>query len=80
MLKYIIFVVILYFIFHQNCKERFTNYLNIASKCFSCEKQFPAILKWLGQPSKCFDCQKEYQRNYGSNSVFRTTQQKTFEL
>lgn len=86
MLEHIVFVFIivvsLYFIYTQyyGCKEAFTNYLNIASKCFSCENELPDELKWMGQPAKCFDCQNEYRVRYGPNSVYSTTQQKTFEM
>ena len=86
MLEYIVFIFIilvaLYFIYNQvkSYKERYTNYLNIATKCFSCERELPDDLKWLGQPTKCFDCQREFEHKYGPASVYQTTQQKTFEM
>ena len=68
----------LYFIFTEfiNCKECFTNYLGIASKCFDCEKQYPDDQKWKAQPSKCFDCENELAAKYGNAAAYQGKQQK----
>jgi DNA-directed RNA polymerase subunit N (RpoN/RPB10) len=34
-------------------------YLNFPTKCFSCERELPDGLKWMGQPTKCFSCERE---------------------
>ena len=28
-------------------------------KCFSCERQLPQGLKWMGQSTKCFSCERQ---------------------
>jgi hypothetical protein len=30
-----------------------------ATKCFSCEAQFPPDQAWRGQDTKCFDCERQ---------------------
>lgn len=73
-------IVSLYFIVTEfiDCKERFQNYLGVATKCFSCEKQFPPGQEWRGQPSKCFDCEKELAQRHGPCAAFGGKQQKCF--
>ena len=72
----------IYFIWNQCtcCKDYFTTYQDIPSKCFSCERELPPDWKWLGQPAKCFDCQYDHLQRYGPGSVYAATQQKTFSL
>ena len=42
-------------------KEPFadTRYLEVPTKCFSCERQLPDGYKWLGQNTKCFSCERQ---------------------
>ena len=67
-----------YFIITEflHCKECFTNYLGVASKCFDCEKQYPDDQKWKAQPSKCFDCERELSEKYGNAAAYQGKQQK----
>ena len=49
-----------------NNYENFHNYyLAQPTKCFSCEAQLPAHLKFMGGPTKCFSCEKEIAQRYG---------------
>tara|TARA_Y100000590_G_scaffold397389_1_gene478891 strand:+ start:144 stop:404 length:261 start_codon:yes stop_codon:yes gene_type:complete len=77
-LRIIIIAFALYFIIteYNDCKECFTNYLGVATKCFDCEKQFPLDQKWKAQPSKCFSCERELALRYGNEAAYQGKQQK----
>ena len=40
-------------------KEAFMKMDDMRSKCYSCEKQYPAGYEWMGQKSRCFDCESQ---------------------
>jgi hypothetical protein len=44
----------------------FSGVLDHPTKCFSCERELPPDLAWLGQKTSCFSCETDLiQRNGG---------------
>ena len=61
-----------YFIITEflHCKECFTNYLGVASKCFDCESQMKYPNKYKSHSSKCFSCEHDLEKKYGAEYGF----------
>lgn len=64
-------VILLFFFFIKAMgkKEKFTSStVDHASKCYSCESQFPRRYAWMGQKTKCFSCVNQALRMCGDPS------------
>ena len=47
----------------KNAKEPYhPQEIEYPGKCFSCERELPKELKYLGQATKCFSCEREMAR------------------
>ena len=47
-------------------EEFVSYYVAQPTKCFSCERQLPRGLKYLGGKTKCFSCERQMIQMYGS--------------
>lgn len=67
-LFYIIVVSIVVILFLFTKQQKFPqDEINYASKCYSCENQYPHPYAWMGGKSKCFSCERDsFMRSHGN--------------
>ena len=68
-------------------KESFSQlYLGSSSRCFSCERELPDPIKWVGQPTKSFDAEAQlsaaapYWGAYGGKTSCFSCQRQLAEM
>jgi len=62
----IIFILLVTMVTLSLLTEEFNNYhLAQPTKCFSCERELPPGLKYLGGSTKCFSCERELAARAG---------------